>query len=64
MINLGGFDRSGKGFDMIFNNFLTPTAVMQKKLNPSSDMKNADRPFLLLIFVAITLLYTVMAFIS
>ena len=27
-------------------------------------MKNADRPFLLIIFIAITLLYTIMAFIS
>lgn len=32
--------------------------------NHSTTMKNADRPFLLLIFVAITLLYTVMAFLS
>lgn len=31
---------------------------------PANTMKNADRPFLLLIFIAITLLYTVMAFIS
>jgi hypothetical protein len=27
-------------------------------------MKNADRPFLLIIFIAITLLYTIMAFLS
>jgi len=27
-------------------------------------MKNADRPFLLIILIAITLLYTIMAFIS
>jgi hypothetical protein len=27
-------------------------------------MKNADRPFLLIICIAITLLYTIMAFIS
>jgi hypothetical protein len=32
--------------------------------HPTDTMKNADRPFLLLIFIAITLLYTVMAFIS
>jgi hypothetical protein len=37
---------------------------LSNKTNPTSDMKNADRPFILLIFIAITLLYTVMAFIS
>jgi hypothetical protein len=47
------------------NNFQKTDSLISgnQKRHPLT-MKNADRPFLLIIFIAITLLYTIMAFIS
>ncbi len=47
------------------NNFQKTESLVSE--NPKKfplTMKNADRPFLLIILIAITLLYTIMAFIS
>lgn len=47
------------------NNFKkTDTLLSEHQKRHPLHMKNADRPFLLIIFIAITLLYTIMAFIS
>jgi hypothetical protein len=47
------------------NNFQkTETLLTGNPKQYPTTMKNADRPFLLIILIAITLLYTVMAFIS
>lgn len=47
------------------NNFQkTDTLLSGNPKQYPTTMKNADRPFLLIIFIAITLLYTIMAFIS
>lgn len=42
----------------------TDSLLRGTKNSLSTNMKNADRPFLLIILIAISLLYTIMAFLS
>jgi hypothetical protein len=47
------------------NNFQKADSLVTVSNNPHPPkMKNADRPFLLIILIAISLLYTFMAFLS
>jgi hypothetical protein len=47
------------------NNFQKTDSLVRVSNNPHPPkMKNADRPFLLIILIAISLLYTFMAFLS
>jgi hypothetical protein len=45
-------------------NFPGNVGVNERKIQSISPMKNADKPFILLILLAISLLYTVIAYIS
>jgi hypothetical protein len=47
------------------NNLEKANTLISVSENPmQTKMKNADRPFLLIILIAISLLYTIMAFLS
>lgn len=47
------------------NNFQKANSLVTVSKNPQPPkMKNADRPFILIILIAISLLYTFMAFLS
>ena len=47
------------------NNLQKRDTLFTRTDNPHSlNMKNADRPFIIIILIAISLLYTIMAFIS